>query len=41
VFIKRRNESTGRISLPVKDDFDLASPAFRELLEEAYSAFPK
>jgi hypothetical protein len=41
VHIEHRNESSDRIKLRVKEDFDLRSEAFLEFLRDAYEAFPK
>ncbi len=41
IIVKSRNESTERVILRIKDDFDLESDAFMEFLAAAYKAFPK
>ncbi len=41
VVVKNRNESTDRVILRVKEDFDLESEAFAQFLSAAYKAFPK
>jgi len=41
VVVKSRNESTDRVILRVKEDFDLESGAFSHFLADAYAAFPK
>lgn len=41
VVIEHRNESTDRIKLRIKEDFNLEDEAFLEFLEQAYQAFPK
>ena len=41
VLIKNRNENTDRMSIRVKEDFDLESEEFVSFLKDAYEAFPK
>ena len=41
VIIRPRNESTDRIVLRVKEDFNVESPGFKDFLSEAYSKFPR
>ena len=41
VFIKSRGETTDRIKIRIKKDFDLNSEAFLDFLKDAYEAFPK
>lgn len=41
VFIKNRNESSDRMTIRVKDDFEIESEEFLKFLKEAYKAFPK
>lgn len=41
VLIKNRNENTDRMSIRVKEDFDLESEEFVNFLKDAYEAFPK
>ncbi len=41
VLIQNRNETTDRVILRVKEDFDLDSEAFLDFLKEAYEAFPR
>jgi hypothetical protein len=41
VLVKNRNENTDRISLRVKDDFNVHSDTFLSFLKDAYKAFPK
>ena len=41
VVVKNRNESTDRVILRVKEDFNLESEAFSQFLSAAYNAFPK
>ena len=40
VVVKNRNESTDRVILRVKEDFDLESEAFAHFLSATYKAFP-
>lgn len=41
VVIEHRNESTDRIKLRIKEDFDLTAETFLAFLERAYGAFPR
>ena len=41
VAVYNRNESTDRIALRVKDDFDIESEAFAKFLVAVHLAFPK
>ena len=41
MLIKNRNENTDRMSVRVKEDFDLDSEEFVNFLKDAYDAFPK
>lgn len=41
VFVKNRNQSSDRIRLRTKEDFDIKSEAFIEFLRDAFKAFPK
>ena len=41
VFVKKRNPSSDRIRLRMKEDFDTATDSFRAFLKEAYTAFTK
>jgi hypothetical protein len=41
VLVQNRNEATDRITLRVKEDFNLEEEAFLVFLKEAYEAFPK
>jgi hypothetical protein len=41
VLVKNRNESTDRVIVRVKEDFDIESEAFSKFLAAAYDAFPK
>ena len=41
VFIQNRNENSDRMTIRVKDDFDIESKEFLKFLKDAYKAFPK
>lgn len=41
VLVKHRNETSDRVILRMKRDFELGSQAFLEFLQEAYAAFPR
>ena len=41
VLIRKRGESTDRVTLRIKEDFHLKSQAFVEFLQEAHEAFPR
>jgi len=41
VLIQNRNEATDRITLRIKEDFNLGGGPFLDFLKEAYKAFPK
>ncbi len=41
IYIKNRNEQTDRISLRIKEDFDIESDEFLVFLKDTYKAFPK
>ena len=41
VFIQNRNETSDRMTIRVKDDFDIESKEFLKFLKDAYKAFPK
>ncbi len=41
VHVKNRTETTDRVLLRIKEDFDLESEAFHEFVKGAYEAFPK
>ncbi|MCK4232497.1 hypothetical protein KAX21_06060 [candidate division WOR-3 bacterium] len=40
VYIEKRSERADRVTLRIKEEFDLESEAFLEFLKEAYEAFP-
>jgi hypothetical protein len=41
IFIKNLNETTDRVKIRIKEDFDLNSETFLGFLKDAYEAFPK
>jgi hypothetical protein len=41
IFIGTRNETSSRITMRIKDDFDLAKPEFVNFLKEAYKNFSR
>ena len=41
VFVKNRNQTSDRIRLRVKEEFDLKAEVFTKFLEKAYKASPR